>query len=43
MACWVGLIGRRGVGGLYLLHHHPWVVVIALAVLVVVLWLQRRR
>jgi hypothetical protein len=37
------LIGRRGVGGFYLLHHHPWVLVLALAVVVGVLLWQRRR
>ena len=38
------LIGRRGVGGFYAFHHHPWLVVVLLAVVVgVVIWQQRNR
>lgn len=38
------LIGRRGIGGFYLLNHHPWLVVVALVVVIALVWyLQRRR
>ena len=37
-------MGRRGVGGFYLLHQHPWLVVVVLVVVIaLVVYLQRRR
>jgi len=36
------LVGRRGIGGFYLLHNYPWLVVAALVIVVAVAVYMRR-